>query len=108
MHPHAGLPEQLLTAAPSGAECERRIREEAFALGFDVFGVASAAEPLGVEHERYVAFLEAGRQGAMRHLGEHVEERRRLDGEGILPGARSVICLGKSYARQDDAADPPL
>ncbi len=84
------------------------MREEALALGFDVVAVAAADGALGVEHERYLAFIAAGRHGAMRHLAEHVDERRRLDGAGILAGARSVICVGKRYARGDDALDPGL
>jgi epoxyqueuosine reductase len=44
----------------------------------------------------------------MRHLAEHVEERRRLDVDGILVGARSVVCLGVRYARADEASDGPI
>jgi epoxyqueuosine reductase len=92
----------------SSEDVDARVRAEALRLGFDVVGVAAADLPLGVEHERYVAFLEAERHGAMRHLAEHVDERRRLDGDGILPGARSVICVGTRYAREGDELDPGL
>ena len=87
---------------------DAQVRAEALALGFDVVRVAAADGTLGVEHERYVAFIASGRHGAMRHLAEHVDERRRLDGDGILPGARSVICVGKRYGRADDEGDPGL
>jgi epoxyqueuosine reductase len=86
------------------------VRRKAEALGFDAFGVARADEPLGVEHDRYRAFVEAGMHGAMRYLAENVEARRRLDTSDILEGAKSVVCVGRSYARSaaSEAADPPL
>lgn len=70
-------------------------------------GVAAADTPLDADHQRYRAFLERGYHGAMGYLAEHVEVRRRLDTEAILSRARSVICAGRRYARED-AADPPL
>jgi epoxyqueuosine reductase len=91
-------------------EVRARIEAEARRLGFDAIGFARADEPLGVEHDRYVRFVAEGRYGAMRWLGEDVEARRRLDGEAILPGARTVICLARRYGRPpaDEHADPPL
>lgn len=91
-------------------EADRRIRQRAFELGFDVVGVARADEPLGIEHERYRAFIDAGMHGSMQYLADHVEARRRLDTPFILEGARSVVCLGKVYARSAEAEknDPPL
>jgi len=91
-------------------EADRRIRQRAFELGFDVVGVARADEPLGIEHERYRAFVDAGMHGSMQYLAENVEARRRLDTPFILEGARSVVCLGKVYARaaNDEKNDPPL
>jgi epoxyqueuosine reductase len=87
-----------------------RVLEKAAALGFDVAGVARADEPLGVDHERYRAFVEAGRHGAMGYLAENVEARRRLDTADILEGARSVVCVGRRYARprQTEERDPEL
>jgi len=91
-------------------EADRRIRQKAFELGFDVVGVARADEPLGIEHDRYRAFIEAGMHGSMQYLADHVEARKRLDTPFILEGARSVVCLGKVYARSanDEKNDPPL
>ncbi|HEU4538470.1 MAG TPA: tRNA epoxyqueuosine(34) reductase QueG, partial [Polyangiaceae bacterium] len=68
-------------------------------LGFDALGVARADEPLGDDFERYEAFVEAGMHGTMAYLAEHREARRRLDGDAILAGAKSVICLAKRYGR---------
>src|SRR6185369_15160112 len=43
-------------------------------------------------------------------LADHAETRRRLDGADIIAGARSVICVGRRYARSREAEerDPPL
>lgn len=87
-----------------------RVRERALALGFDVVGVARADEGLGAEHDRYRAFVAEGMHGTMGYLADHAEVRKRLDTDAILPGAKSVICVGRSYARTnaDSANDPPL
>jgi LAO/AO transport system ATPase/epoxyqueuosine reductase len=61
---------------------------------------------LDVEYERYRGFIADGKHGAMAYLAEHAEARQRLDGESMLPGARSVICLARRYDRPDE--DPPL
>jgi epoxyqueuosine reductase len=46
----------------------------------------------------------------MGYLARYAEERRRLDTAAILEGARSVVCVGRRYARPgaDEARDPPL
>jgi epoxyqueuosine reductase len=94
----------------SSNDVDRLIRQKALELGFDVVGVARADEPLGVEHERYRAFIDAGMHGSMGYLAERVEERRRLDTDAILEGAKSVVCLGRRYARGSsvDAQDPEV
>ncbi|MGK4004158.1 tRNA epoxyqueuosine(34) reductase QueG [Sorangium sp. So ce1036] len=89
---------------------DRLVREQALALGFDVVGVARADEPLGVEHARYLEFIERGMHGEMGYLAEYAEQRRRLDTSAILEGARSVVCVGRRYARpkESEKRDPPL
>ncbi|EYF05281.1 tRNA epoxyqueuosine(34) reductase QueG [Chondromyces apiculatus] len=91
-------------------ELDRQVREQALALGFDVVGVARADEPLDADHDRYRAFIDQGMHGEMDYLARYVEERRRLDTSAILEGARSVICVGRRYARPstDEGADPPV
>lgn len=91
-------------------EADRLIRTKALDLGFDVVGIARADVPLGIEHDRYRAFIDAGMHGSMQYLADHLEARRRLDTPFILEGARSVVCLGKVYARaaQDEKNDPPF
>lgn len=86
------------------AALDRRVRARALELGFDTVGVARADEPLGVEHDRYASCIERGFHGEMAYLADGMEARRRLDGEAILPGAKSVICVGRRYARPEDEA----
>ncbi|MFT3771325.1 MAG: tRNA epoxyqueuosine(34) reductase QueG [Minicystis sp.] len=95
---------------PAPVDPTTLVKERALALGFDVVGIARADEPLGVEHARYQAFVGRGMHGAMGWLADHAEVRRRLDGAEILAGARSVVCVGRRYARPPavEAADPPL
>jgi epoxyqueuosine reductase len=89
---------------------ERLVREQALALGFDVVGIARADEPIEVEHARYLEFIARGMHGEMGYLAEYAEQRRRLDSSAILEGARSVVCVGRRYARPRDLedGDPPL
>jgi epoxyqueuosine reductase len=96
--------------AARGVQAREAIAKRARELGFDAIGVARADEPLGVEYERYRTFVDAGLHGTMRYLASDVEARRRLDGEAILPGAKSVICLARRYARgaEREALDPPV
>jgi epoxyqueuosine reductase len=86
----------------------RSIEDKARALGFEAIGFARADLPLTDDFARYEAFVAAGKQGEMGWLAALPEARRRLDGEQILPGARTVICLARRYGRpeDDDARDP--
>lgn len=95
--------------APDGGP-RARIEVEARRLGFDAVGFARADEPLEVEHDRYARFVAEGKQGGMTWLAKDVEARRRLDGEAILPGARTIISLARRYGRPsaDEETDPPL
>jgi epoxyqueuosine reductase len=89
---------------------DRLVREHALALGFDIVGIARADEPLGVEHARYLEFVARSMHGEMGYLAEHAEQRRRLDTDAILEGARSIVCVGRRYARprELEERDPPL
>ncbi len=86
-----------------------RVKERARALGFDAVGVARA-EPLEREHERYARFVERGFHGEMDWLAANADVRRTVDGEGMLPGARSVICVASAYQRasEEESRDPPF
>ncbi len=85
-----------------------RIVAEARRLGFEAVGFARADVPLDDDFARYEAFIAAGKHGEMTWLASVPEARRRLDGEHVLPGARTVICLARRYARseEDEARDP--
>ena len=82
------------------------IRAEARRLGFEAVGFARADVPLEADFERYESFVRSGKAGEMDWLASMPEARRRLDGEHILPGARTAICLARAYGRSDDASDP--
>jgi epoxyqueuosine reductase len=88
-----------------------RVRAEARALGFDAVAIARLQEGEGIERDfvRYEAFVAAGMHGEMGWLARYREVRARLDGEGILPGARSVVCVARRYQRPagEEAKDGP-
>ncbi len=76
-----------------------RIRERALALGFDAVGFARAE--LGSEaRERLGAFIAAGMHGDMGWLAERTAERSQP--QALWGEARSVVCLGLSYAPDGD------
>ena len=83
--------------ALSGVSFSDQVREAALRYGFDAVGIARASEPLGADFHRYEAFLQEGKQGEMNWLADHAAVRARLDGEGILAGAKSVVCVARRY-----------
>jgi epoxyqueuosine reductase len=85
-----------------------QIVARALELGFDAVGFARADEPLDADHVRYEAFVADGLHGEMGYLADHRDVRRHLDGEGILPGARTVVCLARRYDRAGDDRDAPM
>jgi epoxyqueuosine reductase len=88
--------EKAADAAPSA---RARVLQAASDLGFDAVGVARADVPLDRDFERYEAFLDAGMHGDMDWLARWKEARERLDGDEILRGARSVVCVARRYQR---------
>lgn len=84
------------------------VKAEARRLSFDVVGVARADLPLAEDHARYEAFLASGYHGSMDYLAADASVRERLDRPSILEGARSVICLARSYKRNDAPDDSPM
>jgi epoxyqueuosine reductase len=91
--------ERILTA---------RVKSEARRLGFDVVGVARADVSLDRDIERYEAFIAAKRHGEMGWLARNPDVRARLDGDGVLRGAKSVVCVARRYQRapEQEANDP--
>jgi epoxyqueuosine reductase len=84
--------------ASVSSEADRLVRARVRELGFTRVGVARADEPVDLDHARYEGFLAAGYHGQMSYLGENREARRTLDGESIMRGARTVVCVAESYA----------
>ena len=76
-----------------------KVRIRARELGFDAVGVARADLSLDQDIDRYDAFVGAGMHGEMAWLARHRDARARLDGDGILQGAKSVVCLARRYQR---------
>ncbi len=71
------------------------IRAKALALGFDAIGFAPAV--LGPEvRARLQDFLDQNHHGEMAWLSERTDQRSQP--RDLWPEARSVICLGLSYA----------
>lgn len=97
-----------MTGSESPTNARSQIVAEALRLGFEAVGFARADLPLVEDFARYEAFLEANKYGEMTWLASLPEARRRLDGEHVLPGARTVICLARRYGRseEDEARDP--
>jgi epoxyqueuosine reductase len=74
------------------AEAVKRLGREA---GFPLVRIGPAGE-LGEERDRYLAWIEAGRQGEMRWITpEHA--LRSSSPRSVLPGARSVISVALPY-----------
>jgi len=81
----------------------RKIIDQARALGFDAVGIA-AADPLDQDEHALMRWLSEGRNGGMAYMAR--EPRRRSRPREVLPGAKSVIVLATNYA-VGDAPDPP-
>ena len=73
----------------------RRIKEKGYALGFDLVGIAPADPPQTAD--AYVEWVRHGYAGEMRYLERPDRVARRCDPSLIVPGARSVITVGKNY-----------
>lgn len=78
---------------------QEELRRRLAALGFDEVRFAAIAGPMAGEGLR--AWLEAGRHADMAWMERTAE--KRLDPQQVLPGAKSMILLGVSYA-----ADRPV
>lgn len=70
-----------------------QVKDLARAAGFDLVGVAAADAPS--HWDAYTTWLGRGFGGEMAYLGRNLD--RRGDPRTILPGARSVLCVGALY-----------
>jgi epoxyqueuosine reductase len=84
-----------------------RVRSAARALGFDAVAIARADIPLGRDIERYDTFIAEGMHGEMGYLARNRLVRARLDGDGVLRGARSVVCVARRYPRSPEVDPGP-
>jgi len=80
-------------------DLNRRIEDEARALGFVACGYASAAED-PVRSQRLEQWLGEGHHATMQWMEARLEHRRSP--QGLWPEAKSVIALGMSYAPAHD------
>lgn len=71
------------------------IKRAARECGFELAGVAAAEG--APDFERYERWIAQGNAGAMGYLTDRRAEVRR-DVRQLLPGAKSVICVGKLYS----------
>jgi epoxyqueuosine reductase len=82
--------------------------ERALSLGFDLAGI-SAAFP--VPHlDAYRAWIAQGHHGEMGYLARPDRVERRKNPAAILPGVKSIVCVGLSYypgPLSDDLARDP-
>ena len=77
-----------------------QIKRKARGMGFNPVGVAPAGPP---EHWAfYLDWLSRGYAGQMAYLGRNLD--RRSHPEQVLPGARTVLCVGMNY---DQATGAP-
>ena len=71
------------------------IKAEANQLGFVLFGVAPSASP--PHYPAYQAWIRAGRQAGMAYLTRPKALTSRSTPEQLLPGCRSILCVGLPY-----------
>jgi len=71
------------------------IKAEADQLGFVLFGVAPPASP--PHYPAYQAWIRAGRQAGMAYLARPEALTSRSTPEQLLPGCRSILCVGLPY-----------
>ncbi len=72
----------------------RLVRELAAEVGFQLAGVARAAEV--PDFGRFRDWAQRGLAGEMRYLTDHRADVRS-DARNLLPGVRSVVCVGMHY-----------
>ncbi len=99
--------EEKATMAPERVSFSDQVVTEAKRLGFDAVGIADARVPIEQDVARYESFVAAGMHGAMTWLAspENARARTRLDGDEILAGARSIVCVARRYPRDADNGD---
>lgn len=72
-----------------------RLKKKAIAAGFNAVGVVSAVP--GRRLDAYLNWIASGMQGEMNYLARRDRVIRRENPAVILPGIRSIVCLGLHY-----------
>lgn len=72
----------------------QQVKELAHACGFELAGIASAAP--ADDFGRFEAWRAAGMGGEMAYLTDRRGDLRS-DPQNLLPGAQSILCVGKLY-----------
>lgn len=83
------------------ADLKQLISRRALELGFDACRFTTAMPPESASHLR--RWLDAGWHGEMAWLARGWE--KRADPQRVLPGAKSIVCLGAAYPAAIAAAD---
>ena len=73
------------------AESVKRIAHE---CGFELAGIANAVP--SADYSRYGEWVSAGMAGEMTYLTDH-RGQMRSDPRNLLPGAQTILCVGKVY-----------
>ncbi len=81
-----------------------KIRSKARELGFEQVGFAPADPLAGAEF--YARWVALGFAGEMDYLKRNLE--KRADPAQMVPGARTVICLGMNYYQETPPSSDPL
>jgi epoxyqueuosine reductase len=101
------IDEEMWAMAPGRVSFSDQVKRVARQLAFDAVGIARAGPDVTLDEDvaRWEAFTSAGMHGEMAWLARNREARLRLDGEEVLAGARSVVCVARRYPRADHAGD---
>jgi epoxyqueuosine reductase len=73
---------------------KEKLREKAFELGFELFGVTSIDQPKSFDH--YRNWVDTNKHASMEYMQRNQDVRS--DPRLILPEAKSIICLGAFYS----------
>jgi epoxyqueuosine reductase len=84
-------------------ELTRHVKAEALGLGFDLVGVARADRV--ADDDRLAEWLTRGYHGTMAWMANHFE--KRIDPRELVPGCRSIVCVGLVYHRPAGEAPQP-
>jgi epoxyqueuosine reductase len=84
----------MLKPASTEYQASVLVKRLAVQAGFDLVGIARIQE-LGEDVGRVTDWVEQGHHGTMGYMARNTD--RRLDPTRILPGARSIVCVGLNY-----------